>query len=220
MKNYKNIIFDLDGTLTDSKEGIIDSLDYSLQHFGIKIEKKKLEKYIGEPLFKIYREVLKTEDKEKIDLAVSLYRKKFEDEGMYRNKLYNGVYELLDGLSRNGKNLFLATIKPTRFAQKILEHFSLMNFFKYVQGTEMDGSNASKEELINSILTRFNIEKTSTVMVGDRKSDFDGAIFNSIDSIIVCYGYIDENEKKLIKPTFFANDVFELKQILIGEKNG
>ncbi|MEO0288355.1 MAG: HAD hydrolase-like protein [candidate division WOR-3 bacterium] len=220
MKNYKNIIFDLDGTLTDSKEGIIDSLDYSLQHFGIKIEKNRLEKYIGEPLFKIYREVLKTENREKIDLAVSLYRKKFEEDGMFKNRVYDGIYELLDSLNRNGKNLFLATIKPTKFAQKILENFSLMKYFIHVQGTEMDGSNASKEELINSIITRFNIEKNSVVMVGDRKSDFDGAKFNTIDSIIVCYGYIDENEKKLISPTFFASDVLELKQILIGEKDG
>ncbi|MEO0234815.1 MAG: HAD hydrolase-like protein [candidate division WOR-3 bacterium] len=220
MKNYRNVIFDLDGTLTDSKDGIVDSLDYSLQHFGIRIERKMLEKYIGEPLFKIYREVLKTENEEKIDLAVNLYRKKFEEDGMFKNKVYDGIYELLDGLKRDGKNLFLATIKPTKFAQKILEHFSLIKYFTFVQGTEMDGSNASKEELINSIITRFNIEKASVVMVGDRKSDFDGAKFNSIDSIIVCYGYIDENEKKLIKPTFFANDVFELKQILIGEKDG
>lgn len=220
MKNYKNVIFDLDGTLTDSKEGIIDSLNYSLEYFGIKLEREKLAKYIGEPLFKIYKEVLNTESKEKIDFAVSLYRKKFEDEGMYKNRVYDGVYELLESLNKNGKNIFLATIKPTKFAQKILEHFSLMKYFKYVQGTEMDGSNASKEELINSILLKFNIEKNSVVMVGDRKSDFDGAEIHSIDSIIVCYGYIEENEKKLINPTFFVESVSELKKILIGAENG
>lgn len=220
MKEYKSIIFDLDGTLTDSKEGIIDSLDFSLECFGIKIERERLEKYIGEPLFKIYRELLKTENKEKIDLAVSLYRKNFEDKGMYKNKVFDGIYELLDVLDRSGKNLFLATIKPTRFAIKILEHFSLIRYFKYIMGTEMDGSNASKEVLINSILNKFSIQKSSVVMVGDRKSDFEGAKFNSIDSIIVCYGYIDENEKDLIKPTFFVNTVSDLKKLLMGEENG
>ncbi|HAF08333.1 MAG: HAD hydrolase-like protein [bacterium] len=220
MKNYKGVIFDLDGTLTDSKEGIIDSLDYSLKHFKVKVERESLGRYIGEPLFKIYREVLKTDDREKIDLAIRLYRENFEVEGMFKNRVYDGVERLLYELKLSGKDIFLATIKPTKFATKILTHFSLIKYFKGVLGTEMDGKNSSKEELIGLIIEKYKMDKNEVVMVGDRKSDYDGAKYNGIDSIIVGYGYIDENEKKLIEPTFFVDGILELKKILIGGKDG
>jgi len=220
MKNYKSVIFDLDGTLTDSKEGIIDSLDFSLKHFGVDLERKVLGRYIGEPLYKIYRDVLKTDDKEKIDLAIRLYRENFEIEGMFKNRVYDGVESLLSELKLSGKDIFLATIKPTKFATQILKHFSLIEYFKYVLGTEMDGKNSSKEELIGLIIEKFKLKKDEVIMVGDRKSDYDGAKYNGIDSIIVSYGYIEENEKMLIEPTFFVNGIFELKKILLGENNG
>jgi len=211
---YKNIIFDLDGTLTDSKEGIVSSLKYSLKKFDIELPENKLVNYIGEPLKKIYAEILSTEDEKKISDAILYYREHFKKEGISKNRLYDGVEELIKKLFSYDADIFLATIKPTEFAKIVLKNFSLLDYFKGVVGTKFDGGNSSKEELIGLVLQNYSLEKEKTVMIGDRESDYLGARYNKIDCFIVGYGYMSQNEKNNLSESIIVKDVSHLETIL------
>ncbi len=211
---YKNIIFDLDGTLTDSKEGIVSSLKYSLKKFDIELPENKLVNYIGEPLKKIYAEILSTEDEKKIADAILYYREHFKKEGISKNRLYDGIEELIKKLFSYDADIFLATIKPTEFAKIVLKNFSLLDYFKGVVGTKFDGGNSSKEELIGLVLQNYSLEKEKTVMIGDRESDYLGARYNKIDCFIVGYGYMSQNEKNNLSESIIVKDVSHLETIL------
>ena len=132
MKNYKYILFDLDGTLTDPKEGITKSVAYALEYYGIHVEDlDSLCKFIGPPLkdsFITYYDF----DEEKAEEAVEKYREYFKPHGVFENKIYAGVDNLLKTLKERGKVIILATSKPTVFAKTILEHFDLMKYFSFV----------------------------------------------------------------------------------------
>lgn len=196
MKNcIDNIIFDLDGTLTDSKEGIVNCLRYALESSGMSgIADEALMSYIGEPLQIIFAELLDDKGDESVRRAIESYRERFADKGIYENRMYEGMDGLIRKLSAGGYSVFLATIKPKEYAEKILNHFNLLGHFKYVMGSMMNGEMSTKEELIGYLVGKFNLNRERTMMVGDRKSDFVGAEANGVKFGAVLYGYGADDE--------------------------
>lgn len=213
---YDIVLFDLDGTLTDPKEGITKSVQYALGKMGIVEEDlEKLTIFIGPPLAASFKEFYHMNDEE-AEQALQYYRERFSKVGLYENAVYNGIKELLEALQKQGKTIFVATSKPTIFSIKILEHFGLIDFFKAVIGSELDGTRVEKDEVIAFVLSQIHqYDLKKIVMVGDRKFDILGAQKNGIDVIGVSYGYGSYEELTQAKPNYIAHTVSELKQMLL-----
>ena len=216
-KDYEYILFDLDGTLTDPKEGITKSVAYALESFGIHVEDLySLCKFIGPPLkesFMVYYEL----DDAQGDQAVEKYRERFAVTGLFENKVYPGIREMLELLKEQGKTLLVATSKPSIYARQILEHFDLMKYFTFLSGSELDGTRVDKAEVITYALQENKIQDLSKViMIGDREHDIIGANKNGIDSIGVLYGYGCREEFVKNHASYVAKQVEELKEILLG----
>ncbi|MEG1312554.1 MAG: HAD family hydrolase [Romboutsia sp.] len=213
-KDYKYILFDLDGTLTDPKEGITKSFQYALRHFGIEEELVNLEKFIGPPLHDSFREDYNFEE-EKVEEAVIKFREYFAETGIFENKIFSNVKDVLEYLYEDGKVILLATSKPTIFAEKILKYFEIDKYFKYVGGSNLDGSRSEKNEVIDHVLDVCSISSMNEViMIGDRKYDVLGAKKIGVDSIGVLYGYGSLEELKEANPNYIIESVEELKNIL------
>ncbi len=190
---FQNILFDLDGTLTDSGPGIINSVAYALDKMGIDFDRNNLSRFVGPPLwdsFEIFCGLTKTE----ADQAVSCYREYYADRGIFENTVYPGIVELLDNLTQSGKSLFVATSKPEHFAKIVLDHFDLSKYFQFIGGSEMGGGRATKSEVITYVLEKGKINAADSVMVGDREHDIIGAKANNLKSIGVLFGYGSKEE--------------------------
>ena len=188
------IFFDLDGTLTDPKPGITRSIQYALQkleHPAIPTE-DELTWCIGPPLRASFAKILGRE--EFADRAVSLYRERFSDIGLYENGVYDGISEVLTTLSRSGQRLFVATSKPHVFAERIVEHFGLRHHFEHVFGAELDGTRVEKSDLLEYALKQAAVDPAKTLMIGDRSHDMVGAKNNGMKGIGVLYGYGSRDE--------------------------
>lgn len=215
MKQYTFILFDLDGTLTDPKEGITKSVAYALESFGIRVEDRDcLCKFIGPPLKDSFVNFYGFEEAQ-AEAAVEKYREYFRPFGIFENQVYDGVEELLRTLTEDGRMVILATSKPTVFAEQILEHFHLRPFFSYVIGSELDGTRVKKGDVIAYALEQAGIsDKSQAVMVGDREHDIIGAKENGLDSIGVLYGYGTQEEFQECGADAVAESVEELKGLL------
>ncbi|HTK12152.1 MAG TPA: HAD family hydrolase [Ktedonobacteraceae bacterium] len=211
MLTYQTILFDLDGTLTDPKPGITKSIQYALAHLHIPIhDLETLTPFIGPPLsesFQRYYDLSPEQTQE----AIRYYREYFADTGLYENAVYPEIPALLSALQRAGKRLAVATSKPTIFAERILAHFQLNQYFDIVAGSEFDGTNSEKADVIATVLRKLpGSTAQTTVMIGDRKHDIVGAQKNDLHSIAVAYGYGTLEELQLAAPTYFAATVSEL----------
>lgn len=215
VKNYSHILFDLDGTITDSEEGILNSIRYCLSHYRIAHpEPAFMKKFIGPPLIQSLVEHYKF-NPEQAEKAVKVYRTYFRKKGIYENKLYPGIADLLNTLRHKGKILILATAKPTYYAKKIARHFGINEYLYEIVGSHMDGSRMEKKEIIQYILDRLpEVPREKFVMIGDRKHDIQGARYFGLDSIWVEYGYGDEDEIRPLTPTHIARNVDELYPLL------
>jgi phosphoglycolate phosphatase len=188
------IYFDLDGTLTDPKPGITRSIQYALQkldHPTIPTE-DELTWCIGPPLRASFVKILGGEDR--ADRAVSLYRERFSDIGLFENAVYDGISEVLTTLSQSGQRLFVATSKPHVFATRIVEHFGLRHHFEHVFGSELDGTRVDKSDLLQYALQVAAVDPSKTLMIGDRSHDMVGAGNNGMKGIGVLYGYGSRDE--------------------------
>jgi phosphoglycolate phosphatase len=209
------ILFDLDGTLTNSKKGIINSILYSLDKLGIKEDQvTELDTFIGPPLRVSFLDRYNLTDK-RADEALEFYGEYFSQKGIYENEVYAGVVELLESLVKNKKKLFVATSKPTIFAKQILKHFELEKYFLNVIGSNPDNSRTDKTEIISYTISSHSLHAKNSIMVGDRKHDIIGAKNNSMKSIGVTYGYGTMEELLLHQPDFIANDCNELQSIIL-----
>ena len=172
MKGKKVILFDLDGTLTNSATGIFNSLRYALKRFSIEtIPQPVLESFIGPSLKYSFSKHFFIEEKD-VFKAIKYYRECYTDKGMYENKLYGGVEELLFELKKKDKILNIASSKPTIYINKILQHFNILHYFNHVIGAKINGSHSDKAELINENLALYpQLKKMDFVMVGDRNWD-------------------------------------------------
>ncbi len=215
MKSYSTILFDLDGTLSDSSQGIINSIIYALEKYDVKdYDMPLLRKFLGPPLHESFEKFMGF-DKEKSLQAVKLYREYFSSKGLFENEIYGGVSDLLQNLKENGKTLIVATSKPQLFTDRIMEHFNLAKYFDFIAGSNMDTTRSKKAEVIEYALSECNIkDKSKVVMIGDRAEDMIGAQTVCVDSIGVEYGYGTFDELKNAGATYIVKTVGELKDLL------
>ena len=194
---YDTILFDLDGTLTDPGEGITNSVAYALKKYDIEVsDRSELYKFIGPPLKDSFMKYYGF-DEAKAEEAIACYREYFRDTGIFENKVYDGVEDMLSELYADGKRLILATSKPEIFAVRILEHFGLSKYFAVMAGASMDSSRSKKGDVIAYAISLCdNFDKDRAIMIGDREHDIIGAKENGLKSIGVLYGYGDETELK------------------------
>ncbi len=214
MLKFEYLLFDLDGTLTDPKAGIINSYINALNKLGlIEDDKECIADYLGAPLHEYF--TLKHDLKDGIlDKAIKLYREYYSETGLYENRLYEGIPELLEVLSVKEMKLFLVTVKPAVFAKEILRHFEIDKYFLKVFGSDLNSFNKKKEELIGEVIQNETADKEKTVMIGDRCYDVTGAKFNDISSIAVTYCYGSIEELTSASPDFVVHSVRELVQLL------
>lgn len=214
--NFEYILFDLDGTLTDSGEGITKSVQYALKSFGILVDDlKELNKFIGPPLKDSFKEYYNF-DEDKAQLGLVKYREYFADKGIYENKLYYGIPELLEVLKKNNKKIVLATSKPEVYARQILQYFKIDKYFDFAAGADFEETRVNKGDVIKYALQEANITDLSKViMVGDREHDIIGAKENNIKSVGVLYGFGDVIELTQARAEYIVKDTEELLNILL-----
>lgn len=217
MKNYKLILFDLDGTLTDTQAGIVNSLRYALKRLDLPPrETHELIPFIGPPLLDSFMKYCGL-DEPLARKAITIYREYYSRRGVYEATVYAGLPELLERLNRQGKKLVVATAKATYFAEKLLAHFKLDHHFSLIMGSNLDGTRANKAEVIACALQAAGNGRESgpAIMVGDRKYDIRGAKANGISAAAVTYGFGSREELAAADPDFIASTIPELAAILL-----
>jgi len=211
---YQWYLFDLDGTLTDPKEGITKCFRYALEKMGVESpELAALEQYIGPPLMKSFQNYFSEEDAKK---AVGYYRERFRDVGIFENGVYDGIEDVLKAAKANGKKLALATSKPQHFAQIIMDHYGLSQYIDVLVGSRGDGQ--TKADVIRQVFAEAGLDaesKKEAIMVGDRLHDIEGAKECGIDSLGVRFGYAKENELEQAGADYIVATKEELKAFVL-----
>jgi phosphoglycolate phosphatase len=214
---YEYILFDLDGTLTDSGIGITNSAKYALEKYGIEVsDRSELYRFIGPPLLDSFENFYGF-TKEEARTAVEYYREYYRDKGIFENLVYDGIEDLLKTLQDHSRMLIVATTKAEVFAKQILEHFGIAKYFTYIAGSNLDGTRVKKDEVIKYALESCNITDISkAVMIGDRYYDIIGGKEAGIDSIGVLYGYGNRNELVKAGADFIADTVADIGKVLFA----
>lgn len=234
---YDILLFDLDGTLTNSKEGITKSVQYALRHFGYEAEDlDKLTCFIGPPLtdqFQAYCGI----SREKALEITEKFRERYNTIGLWENELFPGIADMLEALKRAGKRMAVATSKPETTAKRILDKFQVLKYFETVSGSEMDQGRTTKSEVIEEALIRMGCmvkdgttsdrlaaperlqmkmgDTKGILMIGDRKHDVEGADVFQIDCAGVRFGFAEEGELERAGAVFVADTVADLKERLL-----
>lgn len=213
-----HLLFDLDGTLTDPKQGILGCIRHALRELDIDIDPRtSLESCIGPPLRDSFRHLCgEASGVERIEAAVSLYRERFASLGLFENRVYDGIPECLQELRASVDTLHLATSKPAVYAQRIVEHFELDRHLDGVYGSELDGRLGDKTELIGHIVEREKLPLEKTVMIGDRSFDMIGARNNRVLAIGVLWGYGSEAELEQAGADYLCASPRGLAELLSG----
>ncbi len=213
---YQYILFDLDGTLTDSREGITKSVQYALDKMGIhEPDLKPLERFIGPPLYDEFRRSYDFDDAE-AKQAIDFYRERFGVVGWKENLLYDGIPELLKALTEAGKTLSTASSKPAFFVDKIVKYFNIEQFFTVVSGATLDGSIGTKTQVVQQALERLNVQdRSQAVLIGDRLHDAEGARACGIDCIGVTFGFGSREELESAGANHVVDRVDELLPLLV-----
>ena len=212
---YDVILFDLDGTLTDTVVGITKSIRFALSKFGISEESdERLTSFVGAPLLFFFQEQysLSEDDARR---AIDFYRERYSEAGIHETSVYPGIPALLKELTRAGKRLIIATLKPDVYAERVLKHFELRDYFGHVFAPALEDLNRTKTDIIRDALApEPGVPRQNIVMVGDREHDITGARRNGIDSIAVTYGYGTMEELQQADPKYTINFVEELRALL------
>ena len=220
MNNFKYILFDLDGTITDSGEGITKAVQYALKHFGINVEDiNELKKFVGPPLRDSYMKFYNF-DEEKATEGIKVFREYYEEKGMFENSLYDGIVDVLKALKKSGKELIVATSKPEVHAKKILEHFNVDKYFTIIAGADFE---ETRGDVIKYALDNFRntlndnevLNLSQVIMIGDREHDIIGAKENNIKAIGVLYGYGDVVELTQARASYIVSKPEDLLEILL-----
>ncbi|MCB0360610.1 MAG: HAD hydrolase-like protein, partial [Bdellovibrionales bacterium] len=211
------IFFDLDGTLSDPAEGIFASLRFALAEIGqpLTITDSDLRSCIGPPLRDIFRHLLNTDEQEKIEQAVEAYRRRFASTGLFENKLYPGITQLLSSLHARNQKLYVTTAKPHLYARRILEHFKIDNYFDAVFGPELNGARGTKREVVKHALDLLTLEPSQVILVGDSHYDVDAGIFFGLRTVYVSYGFSDVSSLRGLEPDHIIGTVTELEACLM-----
>lgn len=213
---YDYILFDLDGTLTDPEIGITNGVMYALEKFGIKVnDRKELYCFIGPPLVDAFMKYYGFSNEDALQ-AVVYYREFFSVTGIYQNEIYSGVEDMLKQLKNAGKTLILATSKPQKFAEIVLDYFNIAKYFDCVVGATFDGKLNYKADVIAVALERGGVtDKNKSIMIGDRHHDIDGAKQNGLKSMGVLYGFGDIDELQTAGADYIAESPQEICKILL-----
>ena len=206
----KSFLFDLDGTITDSAQGIVNSVVYALERFDIRdVPDETLSLFLGPPLWDSFPRHFNfsAADTEK---AVGYYREYFHEKGMFENAVYEGIPELLLDLKKNGNNIFIATAKPEHYAGLIIDHFELSHLFNDVCGASMDSSRSDKTSIIGYVLSKHAIQPNGTWMIGDSHHDILGGKHHDLKTIAVGYGYGSHDILNQSEPHHFCHSVTDL----------
>lgn len=208
----KSILFDLDGTLTDSGEGIMNCAALALERLGIPIPPRDaLRVFVGPPLHDTFRQFGVPEDQ--VDEAIRIYRSRYVPIGKFENTPYPGIRELLEKLRAQGNRLYVATSKPEEMAVEVLEHFDLAHFFDHICGASLDRSRIAKDAVISYLLQLHGADG-QMVMVGDTVFDVLGAVAHGIPAVGVAWGYGSVEEMKKAGAAAIAVTMDELLSIL------
>ena len=211
-QSYQYFFMDLDGTISDPKEGITKSVAYALDYYGIKVENlDTLEKFIGPPLSDSFQEFYGFDREKSLD-AVEKYREYFKDKGIFENELYPGMEQLLKTITEQGGKIVLATSKPEVFAKRILEYFHIDKYFTFAAGSTLDTTRNKKADVIRYALDTLGIAPEEAIMIGDRKHDVIGAKENSMACIGVLFGYGDREELESAGADVIVETVEELEE--------
>ncbi len=214
----KIIIFDLDGTLTESGEGIVKSVQYALTKMGMQPpEPESLHCFIGPPLVEQFMSYAAF-NRNEAERALKFYRERFAEIGIFENRLYNGIPDMLKALKAAGNTLVIASSKPEVYVERIVEHFDIAQYFTVVVGATMDEKRSTKEQVILEALSRLEIKKEDkTVMVGDKSHDVLGARRFRIPCVAVSYGYGTAEELNEVQPDITVDSVKRLKDVLLND---
>ncbi len=217
--NIKYILFDLDGTLTDSREGIVNSIEYMLGAYGISVkDRESLRPWLGPPLKESLMKYCGFEEKTALE-GVGKYREYFDRQGIFENRVYPGIEEMLRCLKERGYVLLVATSKPETAAVRVLEHFGLAGYFDYIGGATLDDSRVKKSDVIRYVLEACGVKDVrQAVMVGDREHDVFGAKENGLEAIGVLYGYGSREELAMAGAGYIAETPKKLVQFLQDEE--
>ena len=208
------ILFDLDGTITDSQLGIKNSVAYALNHFGIKVDSMdSLNKYIGPPLRQSFMTFAGLSE-ENSHICMTKYREYYGPKGIFENELYSGIVDLFERLKNDNKKIVLATSKPWIYAEIILEHFNIKKYFDFVAGSELNGVRTKKDDVIKYAIDRYNIDTNNAIMIGDRKHDILGAKANGIKTIGVLYGFGSKDELESAGADYIAKNTKDIYNII------
>ena len=213
--HFDTALFDLDGTLTDSAEGIINTLIYSLAKFDCHPCREELYRFIGPPLTECFEEYL---GPEKAAKGVEIYRARYAVVGIFESTVYDGIPEMLAAVKKAGLTVALSTSKPEKYAKMILEHFDLLRYFDIVAGARMDGTLQAKADVIELALSRVeNADRKKTVIVGDRLHDMEGAETCGIGRIGVLWGFGSVEELSAYHPLLLAKTPMEVADFLTAQ---
>ena len=210
--NGKQILFDLDGTLTDSGEGIINCASLALAHFGIPVpDRQTMRVFVGPPLSETFERF--GVPAHLTDEAIAVYRSRYTTVGKFENTPYPGIRELLEDLKGQGHQLYVATSEPEGLSQEILERFELAKYFEQICGATLDKSRSKKEDVIAYLLAQVQTDQ-NTVMVGDTVYDIIGAAVHGIPAVGVSWGYGNVADMQKAGAAAIANTPTDLQKIL------
>lgn len=216
MQSFKYIFFDLDGTLTNPAQGITNSVAHALKYYGISVsDKTQLYKFIGPPLAQSFSEFYGFSP-DKAKEAVDKYREYFADTGIFENKVYDYIPEVLSKLKKAGFSLAMATSKPEVFAKRIADKFELTQYFDFIGGSLLDNSRTDKGEVIEYVLSSLKADREKTIMVGDRSHDILGAKKCSVKSVGVLYGFGNREELEKAGADYIAETPTQLGNLLLS----
>jgi phosphoglycolate phosphatase len=212
------LLFDLDGTLTDSRLGVTRCIRHALAEAGVVAPPlEELTRYVGPPLLGTFAALLRTSDSCRIEAAIAAYRQRFEQVGMFENRLYPGVRQMLAALASAGHELRVVTAKPRPYARQILEHFGMATLFHDVHGPDLGARDYTKAALIRDACTSAPVLPGAAVMIGDRAEDVLGARSNGVGSVAVTWGYGDRAELEAAHPDRMVTSTGELVEYVLGQ---
>ena len=215
---FNSAIFDLDGTIMDSAEGIVRSVEYALEKMGVtEYDRQTNLRFIGPPLVDSFMEYYSMSEADALR-AVAFYRERYSVTGIYEARMYDGVRELLTRLKEQGVKLYIGSSKPEKYVRMILEKQGILDLFDYVAGATFDESRNNKEQVLTYLFEQVEIDKKSAVMIGDRYHDIDGAHYVKIPCIAVLYGFGNEAEFKKHGAEYIAADTDEILKIITSEE--
>ena len=217
INNYKYLFFDLDGTLTDSAEGIINCMKYALTAMGRNIP-DDMNRFLGPPLYESFDKFCGMNDEEVLE-AVRIFRERYSTVGLFENRVYDGIPEMLERLRLGDKQLYVATSKPEVYAKRILDKFGLSHYFHVIGGADINGTRNNKWEVIEYVLENAGItDRNSVLMIGDRRQDVLGAHKTGLKCLGTLWGYGTIEELTEAGADFIAHTPQEAADMLLGKE--